>query len=161
MPRSRPAQDDIFSRAEILRRRHALSGRELREAADAATGDDLLQVLVAASMVIAHADGGLDLAERRKLIEAFTTNAALEGFSVSDLAAELAGHLRAYEHDPISAEAAVLAVLGAASLSPAEKAFIGTTCAGVIVADGLVHPAELGALNRVQIALGLTDEVVS
>ncbi len=161
MPRSKPTQDDIFSRAEILRRRHALSGRELREAADAATGDDLLQVLVAASMVIAHADGSLDLAERRKLIEAFTTNAALDGFSVSDLAAELAGHLRAYEHDPISAEQAALHLVGNASLNQAEKEFIAITCTSVIVADGLVHPAELGALGRVQIALGLAEEVAS
>lgn len=161
MPRSRPQPDDIFSRAEILRRRHALSGRELREAADAATGDDLLQVLVAASMVIAHADGSLDLAERRKLIEAFTTNGGLDGFSVSDLAAELAGHLRAYEHDAISAEQSALHLISNAGLNQAEKEFVAATCTSVIVADGLVHPAELGALNRVQVALRLVEEAAS
>jgi len=158
VPRSRLPETDIFSRQDLLLRRNRLSPREIREQADATPGDELLHVLVAAAAVIAHADGRMDIAERRKLIEAFTTSAQLDGFSVSDLAAELSEHLRNYEHDPNLAERSALLAITGASISPAQARLVCETCARVISADGLVHPAELGALHRVQLALGLEDD---
>jgi tellurite resistance protein len=158
LPRSRTTENDIFSREGLLLKRNRLSPREIRQEADAAPGDDLLRVLVAAAAVIAHADGRMDIAERRKLIEAFTTSAQLDGFSVADLAAELTEHLRNYEHDAAAAERSALLAITGATISPAEARLVAATCSRVLSADGLVHPAELGALHRVQLALGLEEE---
>ncbi len=160
MAKNKYPTDDLFSRAELLRQRHPENHRNMRLEADAATGDSLLQALVSAAAIISYADGQMDIAERCRLIEAFSTSKPLDGFSVADLAEELALHMRAYAYDPISAEAQALASLATIVLSSAEKALVAEMCGRVLAADGMVHPAELGALGRIQIALEF-DEVRS
>lgn len=155
MARTKFPDDDLFSRAELLRQRSPENPRDMRHEADAATGENLLQALVATAAIIAYADGRMDIAERRRLIGAFSASPSLAGFSVADLAGELGHYMRAYAYDPISAEAQALAALSVIDLSPAEKALLAETCDHVLAADGLVHPAELGALARIQRCLGL------
>ena len=155
MTKDKLPQDDLFLRGARLRARHQANGRDLRSEAGRAGVEDYFQALVAAVAVIAHADGRLDLAERRKLVEAFLTSAAMTGFSVADLAEELADHARAYGYAPHLAEKQALARLSISALSAADRQSIRDTCHQVITADGLVHPVELGALHRVECALGI------
>jgi tellurite resistance protein len=157
MAKSKYLNDDLFSRAELIRLRHPDNRRDARREAEAAAGESLLQALVAAAAIIAHADGQMDIAERHRIIETFTTSAPLNGFSVADLANELAQHLRAYAHDPISAERDALLALGLLDLAEKEKELIAGMCSRVIAADGMVHPAELGALHRIERVLGLNE----
>ncbi|WP_193336847.1 TerB family tellurite resistance protein [Devosia beringensis] len=148
-------------RGARLRARHKADGRDLHAEASRAGAEDFFQALVAAVAVIAHADGRLDLAERRKLVEAFLASPAMAGFSVADLAEELAHHARAYGYAPDLAERQALATLNISALGTADRLSIRNACHQVITADGLVHPVELGALHRVERALGLeeaTDE---
>jgi tellurite resistance protein len=157
MARTRYPNDDLFSRAELLRQRQPETHRNMRLEADAATGDSLLQALVGAAAIISYADGQMDIAERRRLIEAFSTSKPLDGFSVADFAEELAFYMRAYAYDLISAEAQALANLATIVLSSPEKAPVAEMCGRVLAADGMVHPAELGALGRIQIALEIEE----
>jgi len=148
-------KDDIFLRGARLRARETTQARELSSEADRATAEHMFEALVAAVAVIAHADGKLELGERRTLVEAFITSPAIKGFSVGDLAQELAEHSRAYGYDPQSAELRALSTLATTSITKEQRLSILLTCHQVITADGLVHPVELGALHRVEQALGL------
>lgn len=148
-------KDDIFLRGARLRARETAQARELSSEADRATAEHIFEALVAAVAVIAHADGKLQLAERRTLVETFVNSPAIMGFSVGDLAHELAEHSRAYGYDPHSAEMRALSILATSSISKDQRLSIRQACHQVITADGLVHPVELGALHRVEQALGL------
>lgn len=153
-----PHQNDLFLRGVRLRARHFADAREMHQQADRAATEDFFQALVAAVAVIAHADGRLALAERRKLMEAFIASPAVQGFSIAELAQELADHNRAYGYDPHSADKRALDCLSASVLSGEQRETIRQICHQVITADGLVHPVELGALHRVQSALGLAGD---
>lgn len=157
MARTKSPDGDLFSRAELLRQQHGKNDRELRLEAEAAGGEPLLQALVAAAAIISYADGRMDMAERRRLIEAFSASPPLDGFSVADLAEELAYYMRAYAYDPISAEARALAGLETTVLSPGHKQIVTEMCGRVLAADGMVHPAELGALDRIQKVLEVEE----
>ena len=148
-------KNDIFLRGARLRARESAGVRELRDETHRAMTEDVFQALVAAVAVIAHADGKLALAERRMLVEAFVNSPAIRGFSVGDLAQELAEHSRAYGYDPHGAELRALSSLATSTISREERISIRQACHQVITADGLVHPVELGALHRVERALGL------
>lgn len=155
MTKDKLPTEDLFMRGARLRARRTADERDLRSEASRAGTEDLFQSLVAAVAVIAHADGKLDLSERRKLVEAFLTSPAMEGFSVADLAEELAHHARAYSYAPDMAEKQALATLSISALGAADRQSIRDACHQVITADGLIHPVELGALHRVELALGL------
>jgi tellurite resistance protein len=148
-------RDDIFMRGARLRARESAGARELHDETHRARAEDAFVALIAAVAVIAHADGKLELAERRTLVEAFIKSPAIKGFSVGDLAQELAEHSRAYGYDPHSAELRALSTLATSTISNEERLSIRQACHQVITADGLVHPVELGALHRVERALGL------
>ncbi|MFP9136082.1 TerB family tellurite resistance protein [Devosia sp. XGJD_8] len=147
--------DDIFLRGARLRARQDAAAHEMHQDAVRATAEQFFQALVAAVAVIAHADGRLELAERRTLVEAFIASTAKKGFSVTELAQELSEYGRAYDYDPHTADQRALSSLSASKLSSEERQSIRQICHQVITADGLVHPVELGALHRVERALGL------
>ncbi len=148
-------QDDLFLRGARLRARQKADQRDLHGETSRAGAEDFFQALVAAVAVIAHADGQLALAERRKLVQAFLASPAMAGFSVADLAEELAHHARAYGYAPDLAEKQALTTLSISALGPTERQAIRDACHQVITADGLVHPVELGALHRVERAFGI------
>lgn len=155
MPKEKTPSDDLFQRGRHVRATLSASDRDIRDEAGRAGSEDFLHGLVAAAAVIAHADGRLEMAERRKLVEAFLTTPALDGFSVAELAEELAEHMRAYAYDPLLAQEQALIGLASLKLSLPERQAIRETCHAVIMADGLVHPVELGALHRIEGVLGL------
>lgn len=157
MSKDKHHPDDLFQRQRRLRAGLPEQPRSLRSQADRATAEDLLQALVASVAVIAHADGRLDMAERRKLVETFLGSPALDGFSVSELGEELADHMRAYGYDAKAAEQRALSCISALTLTNSERRTVRDACHKVIVADGLVHPVELGALHRIEQALGLAE----
>lgn len=151
-------KDDLFLRGARIRARQDADAREMHHDAARATTEEFFHALVAAVAVIAHADGRLDLPERRILVEAFITSPAMKGFSVTDLAQELAEHSRAYGYDQGTADQRALSCLAASNLSSEQRQSIRQICHQVITADGLVHPVELGALHRIERALGLEGD---
>lgn len=157
MSKDKNTDKDIFLRGARLRARQDANRREMHHDAGRATTEEFFQALVAAVAVIAHADGRLELAERRTLVEAFITSPAMAGFAVAELAQELAEHSRAYGYDPVSADQSALASLLASTISMEERQAIRQICHQVITADGLVHPVELGALHRVELAMGIGE----
>ncbi|MBW4656833.1 MAG: TerB family tellurite resistance protein [Kaiparowitsia implicata GSE-PSE-MK54-09C] len=152
--------DDIFLRRARLRARQDAAAHEMHQDTGRETAEHFFQVLVAAVAAIANADGRLELAERRSLVGAFIDSTAKKGFSVTELAQELAEYGRAYDYDPHSADQRALTCLSASNLSSDERQSIRHICHQVITADGLVHPVELGALHRVKRALGLAGDAL-
>lgn len=157
MSKIKSHNDDLFPRGHRLRERHEQSTRTIEDEAGRARSGAYLEALVAASAIIAHADGRIDLHERRKLVEAFLASPAFEGFSVAELAEELAEHTRAYSYDAHLAQDRALETLKVLELTMGERQSIRDICHKVIIADGLVHPVELGALHRIELAFGLEE----
>lgn len=114
-------KDDIFQRGARLRAHQNADAREMHDDAVRAGTEEFFQALVASVAVIAHAGGRLELAEQRALVEAFITSPAMRGFSVAELAQELAEHSRAYGYDPHSADQRALASLLASTISVEER----------------------------------------
>ena len=162
-------QKDIFLRGARLRARVDAEAREMHHDAGRAASEDYFGALVAAVAVIAHADGRLELADRRKLVAELSVDlrlrlgqhparaaaAGVQPVAAVARAQELAEHSRAYGYDPHSADQRALACLSASTLSGQERQSIRQTCHDVITADGLVHPVELGALYRIERAMGI------
>ncbi|KKB08932.1 TerB family tellurite resistance protein [Devosia chinhatensis] len=155
MTEDRYLRHDALSAGTARRREDKSTIREVHQDAGSACHEDFFQALVAGVAVIAHVDGRLELAERRLLVQAFVKSAGPHGFSVTDLAQELADHSRTYDYDPSLAESRALAQLAALTLNVSERQAIRQICQDVIIADGVVHPVELGALYRVEKALGI------
>ena len=153
MSKEKITNDDLFLRGRRLKALQSV--RDMRSEAERAGSEDFLEGLVAAAAIIAHADGRLDLNERRKLVESFLATPALAGFSIAELAEELSDYIRAHSYDPALAQQHALASLTALNLTQLDKQAIRDVCHKVITADGLVHPVELGALHRIEEALGL------
>lgn len=109
--------------------------------------------LAAAAILVAHADRAIDIQELRRLIAVFRTHKLLAGFSVEELTLEIALHIRGHEHDPQMQREEALAMLARLELTETERDLIMETCRSIIVADGAIAVAEIGALNRIEAAL--------
>lgn len=155
LERTRPNRTDLFSRQPLLERRSRADRAEIRGDADTAGQEGLLSGFVAAAMLVAYADGNADLAERRRVIAQFRANPSFAGFSIEDLAEEMASHVRVFEYDPATARSRAFALLRETDFSPRQTLALLTACRDVISADGLTHPAELGALHMIGEALGV------
>ena len=160
LDRQKPNRLDNFDRKPVLARRNRVDTAEIRRDAETAGQDGYLSGFVAAAMLVAYADGNADLAERRRLIAQFRANSSLAGFSVEELAAEVESHVRVFDYDPASARARALGLLRNTDFSARQTLALLSACRDVIAADGLTHPAELGALQLIGEALGV-DELPS
>lgn len=154
MENSRFKRTDIFSRQTLLNRRAQIGAAEIRNNAETAGCDAFMEGFVAAAMTVAYADGSTDPAERRKLIAMFRANPAFDGFSVEELAEEMAIHARSFSYDPATGRERALTLLREAKMAPSETLAVIAACKAVILADSLAHPAELGALHLVGKELG-------
>ena len=155
LERTRPNRSDLFSRQPLLERRSRADRGEIRGDADTAGQEAQLGGFVAAAMLVAYADGNADLAERRRVIAQFRANPNFAGFSVEDLAEEMASHVRVFEYDPGAARSRAIELLRETAFSPRQILALLAACHDVISADGLIHPAELGALHLIGEVLGV------
>lgn len=149
MKKYRPDDSDIFVRRPIAMLRANLSRLDVAEQADIAGLEAFMEATIAAAMTIAYADGNADATERRRVIALFRANPLLQGFSVDDVAREIAHHADAFELDAQSALARARALIVTADLSNQQfRALVGV-CVSVLEADGVRHPSEEGALASI------------
>ena len=153
MDKPRCPRDDIFSRRPLAEQRSRLDKVQALEEAAVAGREGFMESLVAAAMIISHADGTADLAERRRLVALFRANPVFDGFSLEGLAAEVVEHTRIFSYDRATARERALERIRSATLSASEVRAILAACSAVITADGMTHPAELGALALIRRAL--------
>lgn len=149
MRKSRPSETDIFARRPVVELRASLNRLDIAAAADIAGLEPFMEATIAAAMIIAHADGRVDLAERRRIIALFRAAPLLQGFSADDIAREIGSHSRAFELDYPSALAHATSQISASALSREQFRALIAMCISVIEADGVRHPSEEHALASI------------
>lgn len=122
---------------------------------------DVMETVVAACAIIAHADGHADLAERRKLLGMVRRVPPLAGFSREDLDHEFGMHELAFQSDPDEARSHALMLIALSSMHKSEVGLVLRACQEVLEADGIFHPLEYEALSEVRAVLNahaVTDQ---
>jgi tellurite resistance protein len=149
MAKTRYDESDIFTRRPIVELRAKLNRHDVAAEADVAGLETFMEATIAAAMIIAHADGEADLAERRRVISLFRSSPLLQGFSADDIAREIVSHTVAFEQDHGSALRQASAQIVTADLSNDQfRALLGV-CNSVLEADGVRHSAEEDALASI------------
>lgn len=149
MKKFRTDDSDIFIRRPMLALRASLDRLDIAAEADVAGLEPFMEAAVAAAMIIAHADGKVDLTERRRIIALFRAAPLLQGFSADDIAREIGSHSRAFELDYASALALATSQISATELSPEQFRAMIAMCISVLEADGVRHPGEEHALASI------------
>jgi tellurite resistance protein len=149
MKTSRPREKDIFARRPVIELRASLNRLDIAAEADVAGLEPFMEATIAAAMVIAHADGEVDAAERRRIISLFRANPLLGRFSAEDIAREIASHSQAFERDNKSATARARAQIVATDLTSEQFGALLDICVSVLEADGVRHAVEEQALQQI------------
>lgn len=142
-------EHDTFVRRPMAGIRARLDHHSLAAEADVAGQEVFMEAAIAAAMIIAHADGGPDIAEHRRVIAHFRANHRLQGFSAEDISREIATHTEAFRLNPVSALKAAKAQIVMADLSHEQFRSILHICLSVIEADGVRHQAEEEAFAEI------------
>lgn len=131
------------------------------QAAAAIRTADLMQAMVAAYALMAHADGEAASAERRRMLSILRENRAMSIFSREELVREMAEHEANYRYDPEVAQEIAREKLALVNGQPRAARQIVEACRDLIPADGVAHPAEYRALAAIKALLGTEGEAGS
>ncbi|MDP3315148.1 MAG: TerB family tellurite resistance protein [Devosia sp.] len=151
MKTSRSKEKDIFARRPVVELRASLNRLDIAAEADVAGLESFMEATIAAAMMIAHADGTADAAERRRIMSLFRASPLLQRFSAEDIAREIAAHSHAFDHDHQSAFAHARAQIVITDLSSEQFGALMHVCVSVLEADGVRHPAEELALEQISL----------
>lgn len=122
------------------------------EAAAASVGE-LMKAFVAAYALMAHADGEVAAAERRRIFAILRQTPAMSVFSREDLIEEVAAHEANFRYDPELAQQLARERLLPLAGNRRAAARIVAACRELIPADGIAHPAEYRALDEIKAVL--------
>lgn len=136
----------------VRRTPRALSG----EAALSGTAD-LMEGLVAACALVAHADGELAPSERRRIFSILRENPAMSVFSREDVAEAIAAHEANFRYDPELAQQIARERLAPFAGNRRASARVLAACRELISADGIAHPAEYRTLREIREVLAFDD----
>ena len=119
---------------------------------------DMMEALVAAYALMAHADGEVAAAERRRIFAILRENPSMAIFSHENLADEIAAHEANFRYDPEVAQQIARARLAPIAGNRRASARVVAACRELIPADGIAHPSEYRTLNEIKTMLGFDDE---
>ena len=115
---------------------------------------DLLDATVAACALMAHADGEVAVAERRRILATLRDNRAMASFSREDIVERVAQHEANFRFDPeLAQQIAREALAGIVGQGPAVRAVVAA-CREILTADGIAHPSEYRVLAEIRTLLG-------
>ena len=115
----------------------------------------LLSALVAGYALMAHADGELASAERRRFLALVRQTPAFDMFSQDEVAEQVSAQEAAYRHDPNQAKDAAWDKLEAVAGQRRTAHTLAAACRELIAADGIPHPAEYRMLSAIKSRLGI------
>lgn len=115
-------------------------------------GHELVEALVAACAIVAHADGTVAAEERRRVLRAVQALPA-PGMTSESVRAAFLRHEIAFAQSPSAARSAALATVRAMQPSTHRVRLVLSACQQVLEADGVGHPAEYEALSDIGKAL--------
>lgn len=139
-------------------RRPLFSARLLLEEMEVFRSSQFMEAMVAAYAIVAHADGEVAPAERRRLMFLARHEPLLAAFSRREIAEELAIHEANFELDNEVAGEMAIEKLAPLSAHPREAQAIVEAARSAIPADGIAHPAEFRALAKVKLVLRIQAE---
>ena len=135
------------------KRCHATEKESLAREVATAGRDDLMEAMIGACAIVAHADFCVDVTERRRVLQLMRALPAFSGFSSETITEEFARHERAFLHDPVRAREAALNAIAALRPSDSEVRMLLSACQHVLEADGFHHSQEYQALQDISRAL--------
>lgn len=141
-----------------LSQTNAAAVRSLGEEAAFARSADLMEAMVAAYALMAHADGEAAASERRRMLAILRENRALSIFSREELVREMAEHEANYRYDPEVAQEIAREKLALVTGQPRAIGAVLEACRDLIPADGIAHPGEYRALAAIKALLGTTGD---
>ena len=118
-----------------------------------------MEALVAAYALMAHADGEVAGAERRRLFSIVRETPALSAFSREQIAEEAAVHEANYRLDPEMAQQIAREKLQPIADQRRAARLVIAACRDIIQADGIAHPGEYRALAEIKLLLGFEDMI--
>lgn len=145
----------------MFQSRHAVSPANLARGASVAHSVALMEAIVAACSLIAHADGEVAPSERRRTITILRANSSTAAFSRGTVAAEIAEHEANFRLDPEVAQQIAGERLAAIGGQPSAADLVIAACRQIIPADGIAHPAEYRALTAIKALLGVETRAPS
>ena len=149
MPNPKLFGSNLFNLLPLGELKARLAEIDLAGEADVAGLEPFMEAAVAASMVIAYADGDAALEERRRILSLLRAHPLLSRFSTDEVNAEIDGLERQFEVDFDGGLATAKARIVSADLSNAQFRTLLQFCAAVIEADGRRHPMEQEALSEI------------
>lgn len=120
----------------------------------------LMEAIVAACALMAHADGEVAGAERRRVLAILRENPAMSVFSHDELAEEMAAHEASFRYDPELAQQLAREKLQPLAGNRRAGHRIASACRALIPADGVAHPAEYRMLADIKSLIAFDDDVV-
>jgi tellurite resistance protein len=140
--------EPLLPKSQTNRQKMAERERLHSEAAQAGN-DDLLEAMIAACAIIAHADGSVGPTERRRIFKLMRALPNFAAFPAETVETEFARHEQAFsDHPELGRRNALEAI---ASLKPhaGQTQLLLSACATVLEADGVYHPLEYAELNAI------------
>jgi tellurite resistance protein len=117
----------------------------------------LMEAMVAAYALVAHADGEVAAAERRRMFGILRENPLMSVFSREEIAEEIASHEANFRYDPELAQQIARERLVPIKGDRRAASQVVAACRQIIPADGIAHPAEYRALVAIKTALAFDD----
>jgi tellurite resistance protein len=127
----------------------------MKQEAAKAGKEDLMEAMIAACALIAHADGHVDPDERRRVMQLMRALPVFAAFSPEVVSDEFARHETAFEYEPMLAREKALIAIEALTPHVSEVRMLLSACQHVLEADGIYHPSEYQALHEISKALGV------
>ena len=119
---------------------------------------DLMEAMAAAYALMAHADGEVAGAERRRIFAIFRAHPAMSVFSRDEISEEIAAHEAGFRLDPELAQQIAREKLAAIAGQGRAVHTVLTVCRDLIPADGIAHPAEYRILAEIKALLRHDDQ---
>jgi tellurite resistance protein TerB len=136
------------------RRNAAMDRAEVMDALIELRGTSLMDATVAACAIIAHADGDVSPAERRRVITLMQADRLLSLFARDEVRAAFDAYESAFAENPgLAMEQALMAIMPAARRRE-EARVVLQACLLITAADGRIDRRELDAIGLVREALG-------
>jgi tellurite resistance protein TerB len=130
--------------------RQKMSERENRKSEAAQAGqNELLEAMIAACAIIAHADGSVAPTERRRIFKLMRALPNFAAFPSETVELEFTRHEQAFsDHHELGRKHA-LEVVARLKPHPGETRLLLSACATVLEADGVYHPQEYAELSAI------------
>lgn len=130
--------------------RQKMADRESRQSEAAQAGnEDLLEAMIAACAIIAHADGAVGPTERRRIFQLMRALPNFAAFPSDIVAREFARHEHAFSDQPEVGRRNALEVIARLKPHTGETQLLLSACATVLEADGVYHPQEYAELSAI------------